>query len=248
MYTLIDFCHIPSGLAYHSVKTYWSVLLSALEGLYTVVEICPFEDYLRVFLCRCSTWIFAISQQTPLLVTTVPSLIWFWCTACHGGVIIFHSWESPLMKSAQSFISGWFPRKNLLATNNLPFRNVCRLNSISVLGNFLSLKIPSFQGFHCWIPGIFLCYRRLRPIETTYWNPVPFSQRHYGVRKAKLADQQASQGGYDWILERCFHTKGKLWIYKLRGTPEVWLGKAGSCFCKPSTEETNAFVNSVWHE
>lgn len=33
MYILIDFCHILSGLAYHSVKTYWLVLLSTSERL-----------------------------------------------------------------------------------------------------------------------------------------------------------------------------------------------------------------------
>lgn len=123
----------------------------------------PFQR-LTMLLHRCSTWIFAVSQQTPLPVTTIPRLIWFWCSFCHGGVIIFHSYKSPLMKSAQSSIFGWFPRKNLLATSNFPFKNVYQLNSISISGN-LSLQIPSFSDFHCWISGIFLCYRRLRPIE-----------------------------------------------------------------------------------
>lgn len=141
----IDFCPCSKWLGLPFSK-YILVLnsLCFLEGLYSALEISLFKDYLTLFLRRCSTWIFAVSQQTPLPVTTVPRLIWFWGTSCHGGVIIFHSWESPLMKSAQSSIFGWFPRKNLLATSDFPFKNVCRLNSISVLGNFSSLTILSF--------------------------------------------------------------------------------------------------------
>lgn len=43
-----------------------------------------------------------------------------------------------------------------------------------------------------------------RPVETMYWNPVPFSQRHHDVRKLKLVDQQASQLGMIGSLQGVF--------------------------------------------
>lgn len=94
-----------------SKETYWLVLLSTVEGLYTVVEICPINDYLTVFLFRCITGIFAVSQQNPLLVTTVPSLIWFWCTTCHG-VLSFFTVENLLWWNQLKVLSlGGFPGK-----------------------------------------------------------------------------------------------------------------------------------------
>lgn len=107
-YLLTYFCYIPN-VQYVFTEWLTMVLLSTLEGLYTVLEICPIN--ITVFPFRCIPWIFAISQQTPLSVTAVPSLIWFWCTTCHGGVIIFHSCESTLMKSAQVLSLGGFPGK-----------------------------------------------------------------------------------------------------------------------------------------
>lgn len=112
MYTLIDFLSYSKWLGLpFSKETYWLVLLSTVEGLYTVVEICPINDYLTVFLFRCITGIFAVSQQNPLLVTTVPSLIWFWCTTCHG-VLSFFTVENLLWRNQLKVLSlGGFPGK-----------------------------------------------------------------------------------------------------------------------------------------
>lgn len=126
-------CKVPLTSGYITMQTFliipilslftiqWIYLSLSLSVFWKGCENFPFQN-LPVLLHRCSTWIFAVSQQTSLPVTTVPRLIWFRSTFCHGGIIIFHSWESPLMKSAQSSIFGWFPRKNLLATSNFPFK------------------------------------------------------------------------------------------------------------------------------